>query len=455
MPTLKLSKKTGLPVGSGLYWNNGKITAKVYINGRPRHIPTRTTKYTKALRIRDVEKTKLIRKARQGDPKRGNVRIDELFEDYLTHLEAQAAKRGTYAPDTAKFTRNSWDANMKKTFGPIRASKLIENKTLLTAYCLRRANEGVTANTYANHELGYLRAALNLAVANGKLDRSMVPSFKMICKRDAKVGRRNSSFTPAQIQAVLNFSPEWLKVLFATCVTTGIRKKESRFVRRANTDWKNLRITLNAAETKAGIERKVPIVDEVLGSLLAWEERTEREHPNCPFLFHIDGRQIKTYQINDAFDNALLKAGLASFGTDEHGHTMSAEKSHKPFLVRSVRWHDGRRYAVTCMGNLDGVNDVDRGRVAGQTEETLKDYDQNVSVEKIRIAMNKKLKSDSGSVITAPRVLAEANKSVNTRSTVASEIRELNELYKEGVLDADEFRAAKLMLISTRQPLVN
>jgi integrase len=426
----RFNEKTGLPLGSGLFWNGRLLTAKVYIGGKPKYIATKTDNWKEALKVRDREKAALLRSERPSSTLVEKTTINELFDDYLSHLRLLNASRGDYSPKTAYIVGLTYNKHLKNFFGGIRAAKL--DTTLLTKYRHKRVSEGATGYTI-DHELGYLRTALNIGAKHtpAKVIKANIPHFA-IDKANARTGAKTGTFTQEQHDLLMEHLPEYLKPLFAFCMYTAARKKEARFVRREKVDWENRRVTLRAGETKSGLERTVGLPKSAYDVIWEWEQQTRKHYPHCRFLFHLDGKQIKSF--DDAFDGACVRAGLAVVRKDEDGKTI-LDKDGKPLMDKLVHWHDSRRTGVTLMGSIEGINDTDRGRVAGQTAPTLARYDQGNSADKIRDAIDAKENRSNG----------RTGKLSN--SLLADQLKEIAELHKQGVLDAEEFRAAKQKLL--------
>jgi integrase len=420
----RFNEKTGLPTGSGLFWNGRLLTAKVYVGGKPKYISTKTDNWKEALKVRDQEKANLLRNERPASVLVEKVTIHELFEDYLDHLKLLNASRGDYSPQTAYIVGLTYRKHLKDLFGPIRAAKL--DTTLLTKYRQKRVNEGATSYTI-DHELGYLRTAFNLGAKHTppKVIKANIPHFA-IDKRNARNGARTGTFSQEQYDALLGHLPEHLKPLFAFCMYTAARKKEARFVRRDKVDWENRRVTLRAGETKSGVERTVGLPKSAFDLIWEWEQTTSRQYPHCRFLFHLDGKQIKSF--DDAFDAACVRAGLAKIRKDECGNPVLG-RNGKPLMDKLVHWHDSRRTGVTLMGSIDGITDTDRGRVAGQTAPTLARYDQSNSADKIRDAIDARESAGNGRKISG--------------ASLPDQLKQLAELHAQGLLDNEEFKAAK------------
>lgn len=221
----RFNEKTGLPIGSGLFWNGRFLTAKVYVNGKPKYIPTKTDNWKEALKVRDREKINLLRNDRPSLGLVEKITLDELFKDYLEHLKLLNSARGEYSPKTAYIVGLTYEKHLKSFFGPIRAAKL--DTALLTKYRQKRLNEGAKSYTI-DHELGYLRTALNLGAKHtpAKVIKANIPHFD-IDKRNARSGARTGTFNQQQYDMLLGHLPEHLKPLFAFCMYTAARKKEA------------------------------------------------------------------------------------------------------------------------------------------------------------------------------------------------------------------------------------
>jgi len=445
----KILGENGLPLRSGLYWNGNRIGAKFSIRGRPVYFSTGTDDWWEALKKAEQEKQRLLseEKAGSGDLVK-RVTIDELMQDYLQYLIRKNAERGDYEPATAKIIQYSYNAHMKDEFGNVLASKFGTRE--IEAYRVKRLREGRSKGRQphavactTDKELGYLRSAMYRAAKSTpkKFEKALVPDFG-ISKESMQGGARTGTVTDDQFYALLPHLPEHVRVMFAFCMRSGTRKKEARFALRSKVIWEKRLVKLNANETKSRKERIVPIPKDVFPMIWRFEQGTRAHFDHCPYLFHLAGLQITSQNLDDNFKRACLKAGLAKERKDAQGNPVQ-RRNRQVIIDQEVHWHDTRRTFVTELGAMDGINDTDRGRVAGQTAATIARYDQNASAEKIRDAMDTKR---GGNGATTPAPVAPA---ASVRDWKA-DLRELKAMLDDGILTAEEFAAEKARVLAER-----
>ncbi len=456
----------GLPIGEGLYRMKGSpyIWAKVYVDGEAKPFSTKETDWREALRVRDE------RLSQQRTPASGfeSVPLSELLTDYVSHLKALGAKRGDYEPQTAYITERVIKAHIERllpknlkatkfTTAMIREYRRLRLLELRSrglgkecAKCGKGRNKTGSEAYTVDKEFGIIRAAMNLgAVATPKkFDKSLVPNFG-IDKQNASLGTKENDITLEQYHLLLPHLPEWCRPIFGFCMFTGVRKKEARFIKRSAVNWQTRRVDLKALETKRGKKRtvQVPQAFGLWAAIELWESQTAAQYPKCEFLFHRDGEQLTTADLDTAFDNACLAAGLGHYRVNARGSEIRDARRCR-IIDTDIAWHDSRRAFVTISGNLDGVTDLDRGRVAGQTSATQERYDRNNSAQKVADALDRKLGvSPTPSVISVPTVKDTPKTATQTWQ---EELRELKAAFEEGLIDQAMFEEERRGVMARR-----
>jgi integrase len=453
----------GLPDGEGLYYMKGSpyIWAKVYIDGAPKPFSTKQTDYRKAMKVRDEER-KRLEKQDSTTSDLQKVTLEDLMDNYIRHLTVLGESRGDYKPDTAYITERVTKKHLYRLFGEnLRAVKL--GTTLIGKYRSTRLKEERTTPYTVDKELALVRAAMNLgAKSTPKMfDKSLIPDFK-IDKANATAGVRSGEITLEQYDMLLPHMPEWMKPMFAVCMTTGVRKKEAQFIKMDQLHLHTRKITLKALETKSKKERIIGIPPEmnVWGVVEGWAKQTRVQHPACKYLFNVGGEQITPSQLDSAFSRVCLAAGLAHYRKDDDGEFVLDRRRCK-IIDKDVHWHDSRRAFVTMAGKPVGVNDTDRGRVAGQTAATTANYDQNDSASRVAIGVGgimaehsnggalKGIASavDAEDVLFTPPVPVAPPPSVSDWKT---ELKELKDLKDAGLLPDDLYRAEVSKVMANR-----
>jgi hypothetical protein len=405
------------------------------VDGLRHRFSTKKTTVEDALVVRQMERDKILRGVKR-DPSK--TTIQELCENYVAHLETLGAARGDYKPATAYITRKVIDANLYRLLGPTEhaaknkiAAKLTSQD--VSAYRRKRLQEG--SNPYTvDKELGILRTAVNIGAASKPplIDASIFPkNFWGIQKSNAEAGVRDGMITLEHFDQLLPHMPEWMSPMLITCLLIGVRKREARHIKR--TQLRDDRhITLEALRTKSRKSRIAKFPMKAWGLVSAWEEKTRREYPKCPWLFHIDGEQIPTTTLDQTFARACVAAGLGRYRTDKAGEFVRDARRCR-IIDKDIRWHDSRRGFTTMAGDLEGVTDTDRGRVAGQTAATIARYDKRKSAGLVADGFDKKL----GVVAAAPAPTAPAVSNGDPEATLTK----LKNLFEKGLMSEKVYEA--------------
>lgn len=421
-----------------LYWKGNKIYYVVSHNGRTRKGSTKTDDLKKAEAVRDKEKAKLMVGIKGN--KRG-VSIPTLLEEYLKHLERKDANRGKYGGKYARRTGYTVNKHILPFFKKYRAEHVGTKE--LNAYLDHRIAEyradGAEEGSWivsVNRELSYLRAAMKLGYNATPRTVEHVPKFPIDAKAEKKRAR-TGTVHPQQYNLLMEHLADHMKPVLPFVMYAGVREKELKWIRRVQVDWDNMIISLRAGETKDGDAREVPIVDIAVEPLKKWMRMTEEFYPNCMWLFHYNGKQIKEWRT--AWDNACRRAGLQKPRLNADGspklHTKGKKKG-QPIMENLVKFHDTRRTTITTHGRA-GVTEADSMKATGhKTIEVHRAYDQDKeAATRTRVAVNTYL---SG----GPKVVPEPKADIDI-----DKLEKLAGMYEKGLLSDAEFKAAKARLL--------
>jgi integrase len=240
-----------------------------------------------------------------------------------------------------------------------------------------------------NRELGYVRTAMRDGMKTTPKKVTNVPYFPIDAKAE-RLRAKTGIVTPQQFELLMKHSADHLKPALPLLTYCGLRSKEVKFIRREQIDWPNMAIHLRAGETKEGDPRDIPILDVAVEPLKKWIEHTERNYPECPWLFHHRGNRITSWKT--AWNSALRRAGLRVQRKDEHGNpALNGRK--EPMWDNLVRFHDTRRTAITAHDDAE-VEEVDSERTTGhKTIRVHRSYNQSKKAaqrtrEKMNIYLN-------------------------------------------------------------------
>lgn len=331
--------------GSGTLFKRGNIWYLSYwVDGRQVQKSTRSAKLQDAKRLRDQI---LGRKSRGELYNFGVDRITcgELLDDFLIRAEVNSK------PATVRIWRFVIEANIRPFFGHRKAVAVTTE--LLREYRRKRLSQG-RSETTVNRELSLLRIAFNLGRKSTPPKVINVPYFPIVAEDNARQG----FLTDEQYATLRDALPDDLKPLFVTAYFTGIRLGELLAIRWEQVDFDQSFIVLNAAETKAGHARAVPILLGDMEKWLRWAFENQSEE--CPFVFQREGIAIKSFRRSWA--RACKTAG-----------------------VPDLKFHDLRRTAVRNMRRA-GVSQVVRMKISGHRTDSMERRYNIVDVDDIKTA---------------------------------------------------------------------
>jgi len=444
-------KPNGLPEGYGLFWIDKEhqyIGCKVH----GQRFACGTGDWKTAVDFADAKHAEYDKRTKGVNVE--DVKVGELLDDLLRHYHDRATKRGAYAPRTeynAKCQMNM-KGGIRDTFGNLKVSKL--KPTMYTDYWRKweseyekrgKKIETAEVQNTIRHHLRTLGRALTLGMENYK-----VPKDTPLPKpgKDAD-SNRNNCITFDQLDVLISDKglPDYLKPVLVTCFFTGFRKKESTFIHRTQANWTERIITARALETKSGKEKPGTIPAKYWPVVMEWEERTRRDFPKVEWLFHLDGKQLTTADIDKQFNATCERLGWHVVMKDEEGNPIR-RKNRTPKIDRSAcRWHDARRTATTTISNLENLTDVDRRSTLGISPETQARYDKTNHAIKVRDALDRKFP-----VAPAPEPQAAPKPATNGNGNGADKTAKLQELkawFDDGLIDADEYKAKKARILDS------
>ncbi|CAN5121588.1 site-specific integrase [soil metagenome] len=217
--------------------------------------------------------------------------VEAAIEDYLDEYAARGKAIGK--------TRNAYDSHIVPGLGALKISALTRER-------VRRWHRGLAktrTKSTANRLLGYLKAALNQAYAEGKVsDDSAWRSVKPFVNAD---GVRRRYLSEAECQRLLNACEPDFRPLVRAALLTGCRYGEliAARVDAYNVDAGTLRI----ADSKANKARHVPLTDE--GTALM-DLLTNGRKGSEPLLVRADGEPWRASHQLRRMNEGSVRAGL-------------------------------------------------------------------------------------------------------------------------------------------------
>lgn len=230
--------------------------------------------------------------------------LGEAVALYLRAIEGTRKGRGFYSVKVRL-------GQLSKALGAGRRLDTIQEADL-EAYRRARTAEkgrdgkGIKAATI-NRDLATLGALLSWAVKEGKIERR--PKIAMPPERN----QRTRFLTREEVGRLLASCEPHVADLVRAAVSTGCRLGELCALEWSWVDLARGIVSLPGSACKSGKGRHIPI-NATFGALLA--ERKTKARPDCPLVFHLDGRVPKSVWY------AFKKAAKAAKLPDLHFHDL-------------------------------------------------------------------------------------------------------------------------------------
>ena len=292
-------------------WEGQTWYIKYYRNGKPYVESTKSTKKGDAERLLKMREGQIV-EGRFPGLKVEKTTFNDMAEDYLSDYRANKRKSTVHAEIRVR--------HLKEHFGTMRANEIGTGS--VKAYIEKRQKEGAE-NATINRELTSLVRMFSLAVESGKVLRAL-----HISKLDEN-NVREGFFEPLDFEKIKEALPSHLKPLFVTAYFTGLRKGELQNMTWNQLDLFGRKITLPPGQTKNKEARVILLVDgELYDTLLTQYKETSSHYPNCPYVFHKDGRQIGDFR--KVWERTLLDCGYRpTFKCRECGSVVEIEPSQR------------------------------------------------------------------------------------------------------------------------------
>ena len=227
-------------------------------------------------------------------PTQRNVKVDELLDDLITHLETKGAKS---VPSFKSYLKP-----VREYFGNMRAVAIT---TADVEKFVKKELAEEKARATVNRETGALRQALNLAARSTKLTR--VPYIPMLREDNARQG----FVEPAAFESVVANLPEPINEVARFAYGSGWRKGEILPLRWDAVDRRAKEVRLRTS--KNGRPRTLPLVDDLWDVIeRRWKAREYTTADGLPaiseYVFHSgDGRPVVDFR--KSWLTACVKAG--------------------------------------------------------------------------------------------------------------------------------------------------
>lgn len=163
----------------------------------------------------------------------------------------------------------------------------------------KNSKENVSVRT-VNRNVSTLQSMLNKGVKWGRIGYNPIAGLSPLENLEEKKVRR--SLSPEEVTSILENSPQRLREVFLTFLTTGLRLNELVSLTFSDIDFQNHTATVQKKNSKTGKEREVPLCDEVMAII-------QRKHEEAPFRHPVEGKwleQTKQQYANFSKDHVFV-----------------------------------------------------------------------------------------------------------------------------------------------------
>jgi integrase len=270
-----------LKLRGGVYWY--KIPDPK--GGKPLERSCGTSDLNEAIRVKAKALMDLLDPARQTVPCAQSVTIAQVLADYLAERNQEADYRARNDPDyDPKFSLSGLRgaiSMLTRHLGKIKATELASQD--LVHY--RKLRERKVSFSTVNHDLAYLRAAMNRGTKQTPPTVLHVPYMWMpstkSCVREGFIERTEGG----GYHEILKALPDALKAIHVCAFHVGSRRGELLKLRWEMVKWERDVIELRPKTTKTGDGRTIPIWGD-MRQWLQWQKQIrDRDFPKCEWVF--------------------------------------------------------------------------------------------------------------------------------------------------------------------------
>jgi integrase len=162
----------------------------------------------------------------------------------------------------------------------------------------------LTTNATVNRELAVLRRGLTL----GRREEPPMVLRDFYIEMLPEDNIRQRFLRDEDCAALLEALPEHLRALAGVGYETGIRKDQLRQLKWRQVDFERRVIIWYPSQTKGGMSHDIPFMGDMESLLLDSSQRRQNECPNCPYVFHFEGRRIGDFR--KSWATACKRAGV-------------------------------------------------------------------------------------------------------------------------------------------------
>jgi integrase len=358
----KYKRKDGTVATCATWW------CKIYVNGQPIRLNTKTTRQRAA---RD------FMRAKETDGKRGlpvlakvnRKTVGDLLEDVVNDYRAN----GQRSLDGVICRVEKY---LRPYFGTLNAACVTDDQ--VRQYITQRRDAGAAPAT-VNRELAVLGRGYRL----NKRTVTVAPEIPTLREQNARKG----FFERAAFEAVRDALPVPFRPLLAVAYITGWRvKSELLPMEWRQVDFKARVLRLEPNTTKNGLGREFPFTEALEAALLAQRAYTDTVQKQrgaiIPHVFHrATGARVRTWR--RPWLKALLRVGLAHRETNEDGTLKPGGR-----IIPHVIPHDFRRTAIRNLARA-GVSEAIAMKMCGHETRAVFDRYNITTGDDLRAAAAK------------------------------------------------------------------
>jgi integrase len=332
---------------------------KYYRHGEPFRESAKSKTYTEASNLL---------KEREGDIARGKapgVSFEKvMFSELIQGINEDYKLKGRRSIVRAKY--------LAKFFKGFRAIDI--TTTEIKKYINHRQKEGI-ANGTIKLELAALRRMFNLGAEETppKVDR--VPKMPGLEVDNVKEGY----FEDDEYYALLEKLPDYMKGLAGFAYWTGWRSDQIRSLTWAMVSIKDRLVTAPGRITKNKKPHQIYMNDPLLEII---KERRSQRNLACPYVFHKNGKKIKSFRF--VWNRACRETGIG------YGYKINDKYAEKwKHLEAGPTFHDFRRTAVRNLVRISGVSETVAMKITGHKIRSVFDRYDIVAPDDLREAAEK------------------------------------------------------------------
>ncbi len=188
-----------------------------------------------------------------------------LKEEFLKWAGQAVRDWQKYAQDLEKFEEFTTVGSIREIDGP-----------RIFAFREWRLSEGVSPRT-VNRQVATIMNMLNKGVEWKRIGSNPIADVKPL-RHDQPVKNRRS-LTVEEVKMLLDASPDYLRPVWLTFMTTGLRRSELVKLQFADIDFRRKTVTVRAWVAKNHVEREIPLDDSVLAIITKLRDQAKHRRP--------------------------------------------------------------------------------------------------------------------------------------------------------------------------------